>query len=105
MNAVTEVAAALAQWYADHPSIRRLWALDDPAALVVLVALEPTADGDDSLPVWLANRRDWASDLRLRTRREVQLQLIVSGTFGESCVDPAAVAIADVSWRDVWVSP
>lgn len=104
MTAVTDIAAALGQWYADQSSIRRLWALEDPPALVVLVALEPTSDGDDSLPVWLANRRAWASDLSLRTRREVQLQLIVPGAFGESHVDPGAVAIAEVSWRDAWIS-
>ena len=58
---VTEIAAALARWYADHSPIRRLWAIEDPVALKVLVALEPTSDGDDTLPVWLANSGLWAT--------------------------------------------
>lgn len=107
MNAVVgeSIATTLAQWYADHSSIRRLWAIEDPLALRVVVTLEPTSDGDDSLPIWLANNRDWTNSLRLRTRREVQLQLVVAGAFGESDVDPGAVTIAEVSWRDSWLSP
>lgn len=108
MNAVvaagSEIAAALTKWYADHPSIRRLWAIDAPLALTILVALEPTSDGDDTLPVWLANYREWASDLRLLVRRDVQLQLVVPGTFGEALVDPGAITIAEVNWRDAWMT-
>jgi hypothetical protein len=115
MNAVAEavslaepkvagIAAALARWYADHASIRRAWAIEDVLALKILVTLEPTFDGDDTLPVWLANNRDWANDLRLRMQREVQLQLVVSDGFGESSVNAHAVAIAEVSWRDSWVT-
>ncbi|HEV8331959.1 MAG TPA: hypothetical protein VGQ22_11105 [Steroidobacteraceae bacterium] len=95
MNAV---AAALARWYADHSSIRHLWAIEDPAALVVLVTLEPTSDGDDILPIWLANQREWASRLQLVTRREVRLRLIVADAV------PDAVTVAEVSWRDAWPS-
>jgi hypothetical protein len=108
MNAVvaagSEIAAALTRWYADHASIRRLWAIDAAPALTILVALEPTSDGDDTLPVWLANYRSWASDLRLLVQRDVQLQLVVPGTFGEALVDPDAVTIAEVSWRDAWMT-
>ena len=57
------------------------------------------------LPVWLANNSDWANDLRLRLQREVQLQLVVSGAFGESYVNADAVSIAEVSWRDSWMTP
>lgn len=101
MNAVV----ALARWYADHSSIRRLWAIEDPIALIILVTLEPTSDGDDALPVWLANQRDWANDLRLLTQREVQLEVIPAGAFGPSYVGPRAVTIAELSWRDSWEFP
>lgn len=101
MNAIAD---ALARWYADHSSIRRLWAIDEPAALRVLVTLEPTSDGDDTLPVWLANNRGWANDLRLLVRRDVQLQLLVPGAFGESDASPDPGAIAHLSWRDCWIS-
>lgn len=99
---VAEIAAALARWYAAHAPIRRLWAIEGPVALKVLVALEPTSDGDDTLPVWLASNRAWANDLRLLARREVQLQLVELGAFAESYVNPDAVTIAEVSWRDAW---
>jgi hypothetical protein len=100
---VTEVPNALARWYAANSSIRRLWAIEDPIVLIVFVALEPTSDGDDALPVWLANNRAWASDLNLLTNRDVHMELIVSG-FDESHVNSDSV-IAELSWRDSWVSP
>lgn len=102
---VTEIVAALAKWYAEHSPIRRLWAIEDPVALKVLVALEPTFDGDDTLPVWLANNRAWANDLRLLVQREVQLRLVIPGAFGKPYVNPDTVTIAEVSWRDSWMTP
>lgn len=101
---VTEIAAALAKWYADHSPIRRLWAIEDPVALKVLEALEPTCDGDDTLPVWLANNRGRANHLRLLVQREVQLRLVVPRAFGEPYVNPDAVKIAEVGWRDSWMT-
>ena len=109
MNAIVdeipEIATALAKWYADHSSIRRLWATADAIALRILVVIEPTSDGDDTLPIWLANRHWWTNDLQLRLKREVQLQLVVSGSAGELDADGDAVTIVDVSWRDSWMAP
>jgi hypothetical protein len=101
---VADVTTALAQWYAAHASIRRLWAIEDPAALIVLVSLEPTSDGDDPLPVWLAKNRDWTSDLRRVTQREVQLKLIVAGGFDEPHLIADAALIAEVNWRESWIN-
>ena len=97
----SELAAALAQWYAEHAAIRRLWAIDDPVGLVVLVTLEPTSDGDDTMPVWLANERTWTNDLALRTRREVRLKPIVGG-IDAAAVAAGAATIAELGWRDFW---
>lgn len=102
---VTEIAAALAKWYADHSAIRRLWAIEHHLEIRVLVALEPTSDGDDTLPVWLAHKHHWESDLQLRLRRQLRLQLAVADTFAASCVDAHAVTIAEINWRDSWISP
>ena len=101
---VTQIQAALAKWYAAHASIRRLWAIEDPVALNVFVTLEPTSDGDDALPVWLARKHDWTQDLKSLANREVQLSLIVSGVLEEPDVDTGAAMIAELSWRDSWVS-
>jgi hypothetical protein len=98
-----ELPTALAKWYAVHSSIRRLWAIEDRDALIVFVSLEPTSDGDDALPVWLARNEDWASDLASLTRREVQVRLIASGVFDRSYVGTDAITIAELSWRDSWI--
>lgn len=51
-----EVAAAeLVHWYTSHSLIRRLWAIEEVEALRVVVTLEPTPDGDNVEPAWLAN--------------------------------------------------
>ena len=101
---IDKISAALATWYSDHSPIRRLWATENSGALKVLVALEPTSDGDDPLPIWLANYLDWANDLQLCLKRGVQLQLALSDAFGGSYVDSNAVRIAEVSWRDSWIT-
>lgn len=102
---VAEVAAVLAKWYAEHSPIRRLRAVEDSIALKVLVSLEPTSDGDDTLPVWLAKNREWANDLQQRLQREVQLQLVVLSPFTESYFNAAAITIAEIGWRDSWMTP
>ena len=104
MNTVvaTELTAALTKWYADHSTIRCLWAIEDAPDLVVYVALEPSSDGDDALPVWLANQQNWANDLRRATNREVQLQLVVSGTLEDLDIRADATTIAQLSWRQSW---
>lgn len=101
---MTAIPTTLARWYAAHASIRRLWAVEAPDALIVFVSLEPTSDGNDPLPLWLAKSQDWANDLTARASREVQLKLIASGVFEESDVDPDASLVAELSWRDSWTS-
>ena len=91
------------RWYAANESIRRLRAVEERDSLiVVLIALEPTSDGDDALPVWLAKSSQWANELAGLTRREVQLQLRNSNDF-EAPGASAATMIAELSWRDPWV--
>jgi hypothetical protein len=97
-----ELPAMLARWYAAHASIRRLWAIEDQDALMVFVTLEPTSDGADAFPVWLANSHDWADDLKARTHREVELKLIASDMFEEFRINPRSDMIAELSWRDSW---
>jgi hypothetical protein len=99
---MSNVPSALARWYADHASIRRLWAIDEADALVIFVALEPSSDGDDALPVWLANQHGWTNDLRRATNREVQLQLIASGDYDAPSIEADTVTVAELSWRHVW---
>jgi hypothetical protein len=97
-----DISAALAQWYADNAAIRRLRAVEAAVGLVVLVTLEPTSDGDDTLPIWLANRREWSDHLTRLTRREVQLLPVTANEYEGSPVDSGAVTIAELGWRDFW---
>ena len=98
----TDIAAALAQWYTDNAAIRRLRAVEAAVGLVVLVTLEPTSDGDDTLPIWLANQREWSDRLTQLTRREVQLLPVAANEYEGSPVDAGAVTIAELGWRDFW---
>jgi len=95
----TDVTAALSRWYAENSSIRRLLAIDDASAITIFVALEPSPDGDDALPLWLANARIWGSDLAALIAREVRLELL------EGVESPMTVPdefIAHLYWRDSW---
>jgi hypothetical protein len=98
----TQIPATLAKWYAAHSSIRRLRAMEDQNALVVFLALEPTLDGGDTLPIWLAHHGRWARDLRSLMNREVHVRLIASGSLDAS---PDAAVIAELDWRESWISP
>jgi hypothetical protein len=93
--------AALAEWYASHSTIRRLWALEEIEMIRVVVTLEPTPDGDDTQPAWLAYSRLWAQELRLGLQRTVRLQLITEPpSHIESSCEWHSALITELSWRD-----
>ena len=94
-------AAVLGNWYASHSIVRRLWAIEAREAIRIVLTLEPTLDGDDTQPAWLANSWTWAQELRLRLQRQVHLQLInePSARVETSC-DSASALITEISWRD-----
>ena len=97
--------AVLAEWYASHSVVRGLWAMEESGAIRIIVTLEPTLDGDDTAPAWLANSSSWAHDLELRTHRSVRLQMINDHSHIASVRDLNAL-IAAISWRDpeYWTS-
>lgn len=99
-----ELPNTLARWYAAQSSIRRLRAVEDEDALLVFIALEPTSDGDDTLPVWLARSHDWANDLRSLTRRDVRLELLASNLFEVPHVGTDAAIVAELDWRETWIA-
>ncbi|HET9447385.1 MAG TPA: hypothetical protein VFO35_14055 [Steroidobacteraceae bacterium] len=97
----TPAAATLVSWYASHSIVRRLWAIESGEAIRVVVTLEPTLDGDDTQPAWLANSWSWAQDLRLRLQRMVHLELINEPSVRvETSCDRDDALIAEISWRD-----
>lgn len=95
----TDVTAALSRWYAANSSIRRLLAVDDASAITIFVALEPSPDGDDALPLWLANARAWGSDLTALIAREVRLELLEGAALPMTA---PGECLAHLDWRDAW---
>jgi hypothetical protein len=95
----TPESLALARWYDSRPAVRRLWCIKEAQKLRVIVALEPTLDGDDVSPTWFANREAWASELHLCTGRPVQLEL-VHGAIDRIEIGAESVLIDDLFWRD-----
>lgn len=91
---------AVAAWYAAHSSVRHLWAIRDAHGLRVLVTLEPTADGDDTDPAWIANRRAWARELQLCTDHSVRLERLEAPVFDETAIGAESRLVATLSWRD-----
>lgn len=96
---LTQVATALRKWYDANPDVRRLRATQQASAIHVFIELVPTPDGDDTLPVWLANSDRWTSDLRSLTDCDMRLEMIVSAAFEESG-DADTSMITELSWRD-----
>ena len=96
----TSDSLALAWWYDTHPSIRRLWGIKVADGLRVIVAIDPTLDDDDILPVWLANTRIWTNELNVQTGTSVRLELTQDPSGDEIDFDRGSGLIADLSWRD-----
>lgn len=96
----TAESLALARWYGTHPSIRRLVGITIGEGLRVIVAIDPTLDDDDILPVWLANTRIWTKELCMQTGRSVQLEVTQDLSADGVEVDPDSSLIADLFWRD-----
>src|SRR5262245_20658843 len=96
MDDASTVNASLRSWYDANPVVRRAWVTEDSSAIRVYVSLEPTPDGNDILPVWLAHCSEWKSDLQSLTNRTVRLYATFSGPDS----DDEGVIIAELGWRD-----
>ncbi|MDM0066720.1 hypothetical protein [Variovorax sp. J31P207] len=95
-------SSALARWYAEQPAVRRLWAIrpTDDSMLRVIVMLEPSVDGDEISPAWMANGSQWASDLRERLAGVVQLERIDGPLPAEFEIDGDGAVLSALCWRD-----
>jgi hypothetical protein len=71
----------------------------------VLVTLEPTHDGDDIYPAWLANGHEWAHELQLRMEGPVQLEVVDELFLAEFAPGVDGVLVAEVFWRDSSMTP
>lgn len=96
---------ALAGWYAAHSAVRRLWAIQEAGRLRVIVTLEPTHDGDDFYPAWLANGDEWAHELQSRMAGPVALEVMDDPFVAQSAAGADGVLVAELFWRDPTVPP
>ena len=65
----------------------------------VIIALEPTHDGDDIYPAWLAKGREWAQELEFRMDAPVQLEVTDEAVLEEFAA-VYGVVVVELSWRD-----
>ncbi|HWT21398.1 MAG TPA: hypothetical protein VN280_21055 [Variovorax sp.] len=95
-------SGALARWYAEQSAVRRLWAIraTDEPLLRVIVMLEPSPDGDEISPAWMAHGSRWARDLRERLSGTVQLERIDGPLPHEFEIDGEGAVLSALCWRD-----
>jgi hypothetical protein len=60
---------AIADWASRRPRIRRIWASERRLAL----ELQPVADSEETLAVWMANAERWQRELCVRLGEGVEL--------------------------------
>jgi hypothetical protein len=97
--------AVLAEWYAAHSAVRRLWAIKESQQMRVVIRLEPTNDGDDIYPAWLAKGHEWARELQLLMAAPVQLEVVDEPLLAEFAAGIDGVLVAELFWRDPSMPP
>jgi hypothetical protein len=105
LNDVSAVLVVLSEWYAARSAVRRLWAISEPQRMRVIVTLEPTHDGNDIYPAWLANGHKWAHELQLRMDVPVQLEVMDESFLAELAAGVDGVLVAALFWRDSSMPP
>ncbi|MGJ0223460.1 hypothetical protein ACQUZK_08655 [Streptococcus pyogenes] len=99
---------ALARWYDERAAVLRLWAILPEAAadgttvrpLRVLLLLQPSPDGNDTAPAWVAHGPAWSRELEQRLARAVQLECIDAGVADSFEIDGDGALLASLCWRD-----
>lgn len=97
------MSEALTRWYDCQPAVRRLWAVRPKAssdALRILLQLEPSTDGDETTPAWLAHGTAWSRELQQRLNRVVQLECVEAVFIDDRAIDDDAGVVASLFWRD-----
>jgi hypothetical protein len=68
---MSPVEAAVAEWAAGHPKIKRAWIVGE---LEVAVEIQPVGDSEETIAVWLAKGEQWRSQLRQRIDPTLELE-------------------------------
>lgn len=96
---------ALRDWYDSKPYVRRLWAIrpdgaSDATTLRILVMLDPSPDGDDHSPRWMASGAQWSQELSKQLAAYVQLERIDGPLPDVFEIDGDGVLLSTLCWRD-----
>lgn len=96
---------ALKAWYDAKPAIRRLWAIEpedagDAGALRVVVMLEPSPDGNETSPSWMAHGERWALELSEQLAGTVDLERIDGPLPDEFELEGEGTVLSALCWRD-----
>jgi hypothetical protein len=70
------LSTAIAEWAAGTPDIQRVWMVAAAApeeAIELLAELQPSADSEEALGVWVANGGRWRRELQARIDQAVNL--------------------------------
>lgn len=78
----SETAETIAQWAAQHPQIRRVWVYGSRAKgshrpdsdIDIAVELEPVADSEEALAVWMSHAGAWRWQLQSGISPKVDLE-------------------------------
>jgi hypothetical protein len=104
-HAHADASTMLKTWYDGNPAIRRLWAIQpdgqpDESALRVIVMLEPSPDGNETSPSWMAHGAAWERQLCEQLASEVELERIDGPLPDEFEIDGDGVLLSALYWRD-----
>ena len=74
-NGTTET---IARWAAENPKVRRVWILGKAREprLDLAIEIEPVADSEEALAVWMAHADEWRAALRERVSAAVEVSWI-----------------------------
>jgi len=73
------LSAVVASWAAGNPGIRRVWLSASPAAdareedIALTLELQPVADSEETLAIWMAHGEGWRGELQARIGQAVAL--------------------------------
>lgn len=99
---------ALARWYDERAAVLRLWAIQPESTaggltarpLRIILLLQPSADGNDTAPAWVAHGATWSRELEQRLARAVQLECVDFAVAEGFEVDGEGALLASLCWRD-----